>query len=349
MTHAQDSDKSRRPASKAIGLLLKYGVPLCISVGLCWLLFHNMDLSEMWTVMKRECDFRWMWGNLAFTLCAQIARAARWRIQLRALGIKAGLWELILSIFGTYSVNLVLPRLGEVWRCGFISQRRSAPFTQVFGSMVADRLADTIAVGLITLATFIFAGSQLQSYLAQGSGTMASVAALATSPLLWGGLAACAAAGIFIVLRYPDHPAIRRITDIVSGLWKGFSVIVTMPGKGRWLLLTICIWGSYIMCMWFAFMSFSLTARTISVYGFTALMVCFVLTSISMAVPSNGGIGPYQWALIFGLSLYQAGVPGLDQTYSATFANMLMGTQTLFLIILGLFTFGWIALTKKSK
>ena len=101
--------------------------------------------------------------------------------------------------------------------------------------------------------------------------------------------------------------------------------------------------------MWFAFQSFPLTADVLGLYGLRALMVCFVLSSISMAVPSNGGIGPYQWALIFGLSFYSAGIPGLDYQYCAAFANMLMGTQTLFLIILGLFTFGWIALTNKKK
>ena len=41
------------------------------------------------------------------------------------------------SIFGTYAVNLVFPRLGEVWRTGYIAQRQKAPFTTVFGSMVA--------------------------------------------------------------------------------------------------------------------------------------------------------------------------------------------------------------------
>ena len=102
--------------AKFASYLLKYGVPLVISVGLCWLLFRgdDIDLSEMWQTVKRECDFRWMVANIALGLMAQVFRAFRWRIQLRALDIRPSLWQLILSIFGTYSVNLVFPRLGEV-------------------------------------------------------------------------------------------------------------------------------------------------------------------------------------------------------------------------------------------
>ncbi|MCH5326784.1 MAG: flippase-like domain-containing protein [Duncaniella sp.] len=331
-----------------ISVLLKYIVPLIITIGLCWLLFKGMDLREMWATMRAECDFRWMWGNLAFCVCAMLSRAARWRIQLKALGIRASLWELTLSVFGTYSVNLVLPRLGEVWRCGFVAQRRRAPFAEVFGSMVADRLADTVCVALITLATFTFAGSGLLSYLNQDGSRADSLVAIASSPLLWGGLALCLGVVVWVFVSHPDNKIVSRIRQIATGLWKGFAVIATMPGKGRWLLYTVGVWTSYILAMWCAFQSFPLTERVIDHYGAQALMLCFVLTSISMAVPSNGGIGPYQWALIFGLGIYAAGIPGLDYAYSAAFANMLMGTQTLFLILLGLFTFGWIALSKKK-
>ena len=111
-------------AKKRLGsYLLKYGVPLVISVGLCWLLFHNEDInpSKMWNIIRRDCDFRWIVLNIFFGIMAQVFRAARWQIQLRALGIRPSFWQLVLSILGTYSVNLVFPRLGEVWRTGYIA------------------------------------------------------------------------------------------------------------------------------------------------------------------------------------------------------------------------------------
>ena len=152
--------------------MLKYGVPLVISVGLCWLLFSNddIDLAGMMEIVRRECDFRWILLNLLLGIMAQVFRAARWQIQLRALDIRPPFRQLVLSIFGTYSVNLVFPRLGEVWRTGYIAARERAPFTTVFGSMVADRLADTLTVLILLLLTFIPAGAQLREYLGQSGG-----------------------------------------------------------------------------------------------------------------------------------------------------------------------------------
>ena len=63
-----------------------------------------------------------------------------------------------------------------------------------------------------------------------------------------------------------------------------------------------------------------------------------------MGVPSNGGIGPWQWSVIFALGLY-----GLAQGPATAFANLVMGCQTLLLILLGLFTFVCIAFDNKNR
>ncbi len=332
--------------------LLKYGVPLVISVGLCWLLFRGdgMNPARMWEIIRTECDFKWIAFNLALGVMAQVFRAARWRIQLRALDIRPTFWELCLSIFGTYSVNLVFPRLGEVWRTGYIAAREKAPFTTVFGSMVADRLADTITVFILLLLTLIPAGAQMSEYFGQDGGIVAKLTALLGSPVLWGCAIATLIVAIWLFVRFPEHKVIARIRSIWQGLWKGFSVVLTMPGKGPWLLYTVLIWGSYIAALYCALLSFPLTAEMVARHGVAALAVCFVFTSVSMGVPSNGGIGPYQWAMIFAIALYSADIPGLTHEYALTFANLVMGVQTIALILLGLFTFSCIAiLNHRSK
>lgn len=331
--------------------LLKYGIPLVISVGLCYLLFRGdgIDVAGMWQTVRRECDFRWIVANVVLGLTAQVIRAFRWQIQLKALDIRPSHWHLVLSIFGTYSVNLVLPRLGEVWRTGYIAAREKAPFTAVFGSMVADRLADTLTVLLLLLVVFIPAGSQLGEYLGQSGEAMARTLSLLSSPVLWIALAAVVTAAGVILVKYRHHRIVVKIRGLWSSLWNGFAVIVSMPGKGRWLLFTAMIWGCYFLSFYCAMLSFPLTARLAGVHGVTAVAVCFVLSSISMGVPSNGGIGPWQWAVMFGLMLYSTDIPGLTREYALAFANLVMGVQTLVLIVQGLFTFGCIALGKRSE
>ena len=309
-------------------ILLRYCVPAVITVGLCYLLVRGMDLRQMWETICTQCDFRWIAVNILLLIGAMWARAARWQLQLRALGIKASVWVLTLSVFGTYAVNLVFPRLGEVWRTGFVAERQKAPFTTVFGSMVADRLSDTVMVGLISLSAFVLAGPQLMSYLGQNPGLMARVIALLCSPVLWGCMTAVLAVTVWIFVRYPENKVVAICRRLWQGLWEGFAVIGRMRGKG---------------------LSFPLVAEVMVRHGLTAVLLCFVLTSLSMLVPSNGGIGPWQWAMIFGLSLYCDGIPGLTKDYMASFANLALGVQAVTSIILGLFTFAWIALTKNPK
>lgn len=330
-------------------ILLRYCVPAVITVGLCYLLVRGMDLRQMWETICTQCDFRWIAVNILLLIGAMWARAARWQLQLRALGIKASVWVLTLSVFGTYAVNLVFPRLGEVWRTGFVAERQKAPFTTVFGSMVADRLSDTVMVGLISLSAFVLAGPQLMSYLGQNPGLMARVIALLCSPVLWGCMTAVLAVTVWIFVRYPENKVVAICRRLWQGLWEGFAVIGRMRGKGLWLFYTLILWACYFVGLVCAFMSFPLVAEVMVRHGLTAVLLCFVLTSLSMLVPSNGGIGPWQWAMIFGLSLYCYGIPGLTKDYMASFANLALGVQAVTSIILGLFTFAWIALTKNPK
>ncbi len=328
--------------SSRIGHLMKYIIPLIISIGLCYLLFTGIDFREMMDIIRTQCDFRWIAAGLVLAVFSHVIRAFRWGIQLRALGIKAPARALIYSIFGTYAVNLVFPRLGEVWRTGYISQRQQAPFTTVFGSMVADRLADTLTVLLLALTAFLISSKAILSYLHQNGESLAAIARLLESPWLWGAVAAVIAAIWIFMARKTDNPRIIKIQTAVRELWEGFAVIVKMPHKGRWLLLTAALWGCYFLQNYLAFYAFPFTAEIVEQHGVQAALVTWVLASISMGVPSNGGIGPWQWATIFGLSIY-----GLGTTQGSAFANLVLGANTLLIIGLGIFTFIAIALDKK--
>lgn len=328
--------------SSRIGQLMKYIIPLIISIGLCYLLFTGIDFREMMDIIRTQCDFRWIAAGLVLAVFSHVIRAFRWGIQLRALGIKAPARALIYSIFGTYAVNLVFPRLGEVWRTGYISQRQQAPFTTVFGSMVADRLADTLTVLLLALTAFLISSKAILSYLHQNGESLAAIARLLESPWLWGAVAAVIAAIWIFMARKTDNPRIIKIQTAVRELWEGFAVIVKMPHKGRWLLLTVALWGCYFLQNYLAFYAFPFTAEIVEQHGVQAALVTWVLASISMGVPSNGGIGPWQWATIFGLSIY-----GLGTTQGSAFANLVLGANTLLIIGLGIFTFIAIALDKK--
>ena len=80
-----------------------------------------------------------------------------------------------------------------------------------------------------------------------------------------------------------------------------------------------------------------------------AVLVMFVLSSIGMGVPTNGGLGAWHVAIIFGLSLYGVGVfatNNFDPRASA-FAMLVWGFQTLLLIVLGIYAFTSMAIDRR--
>lgn len=337
----EQTQKKRRLTA---GLILKYVVPLVISVGLCWLLFHDFDFGQMMSIIRDRCAYSWIILGMAITVCAHLFRALRWRLQLRALGIDPPLLALVISIFGTYAVNLVFPRLGEVWRSGYIAQRQHVRFTTVFGSMICDRVADTLTVLLLTLLALVLASGSIMAFLRENGAVYQSVADMLTSPTLWGAALLCGAVLWWLVTRRAQSSWVARLRLAFSELWQGFIVVARMPGKGRWLLYTVGIWGCFYLALFVEFYAFDFTAGVIARHGPVAVLVTFVLSSVSMGVPANGGIGPWQWAVIFALGVYA--VPAVE---AGAFANLVMATTTLLNIVMGIFTFAIIAAGRRRS
>ena len=317
----------------------QYIIPLIISVGLCFVLYSGVEWDQI-SAGLHCCNYWWIATMLGCNTLAQVWRALRWRMQLRHLGVNPPFNSMLCSVFGTYAVNLVFPRLGEIWRCGYIARRQSTEFTTVFGSMVADRLADTASVLVITLITLVAAFGPMMQFLSNAN------VPVTTSSLIMAvaAMAVCIAAVALFLQR--SHSAFaQRLRTALLNAWHGFASLFQMPGKGRWLLLTAAIWLSYFASMVASFMAYPPTAQVMSAHGLVAALVTFVFGSLAMAIPSNGGIGPWQVAIILSLS----GIYLLPQTDALTFATLNLGFTTLLTIALGLYTFGCIALTRRSQ
>lgn len=159
------------------------------------------------------------------------------------------------------------------------------------------------------------------------------------SPWLWGLAVVGIALVVWLFTTKSTHKWVVGVRQAVRNLWNGFAVVATMPHKGKWLLLTACVWGCYFFQLYLAYFAFSFTADL----GIICALVAFVLSSISMGIPSNGGLGPWHLAIIFALGIY-----GVEYNRAAAFATIVWGSQTCMLVILGLYAFISIALDKKN-
>lgn len=142
-----------------------------------------------------------------------------------------------------------------------------------------------------------------------------------------------------------------KIKQFLLGLWEGFSGIARMKGKGEWLGLTFLLWGCYYLQLAVAFTAFPMTREMLADHGALVVLVCFVLTSISMGVPSTGGIGPYQATLLCGMTMF---VPaGMSRheflTQGVAFGNIIIASQTLLLIAGGIVVFILIGIDNRRQ
>lgn len=326
---------------------LQYIIPILLSILLIWYLFRKVDFGQTMDIISHGVDYWWILAAMGISIFSHIFRAIRWRIQLDALNVRTTLMELVCSIFGCYALNLILPRVGEIWRCTFVAGRSKAPFTTVMGSMMADRLSDTVMVIFLLLLTFVVASPALASFMAKypiGEGILN----ILYSPTIW------IVGAVFVLIvwwlfhKFRTSAFVTRLLKWGAEMWRGFAVVVTMPGKWKFLCLTFAIWGCYFIQLYVAFYAFSFTKALCyehgMAFGLIPCLVAFVLSSIGMAIPSNGGLGPWNLAVMFGLAIY--GVPDVE---GAAFSILQWSGQTVMLIILGVFTAIWVGATSSSR
>lgn len=330
---------------KAVSYLIKYGIPLVIGVGLMYFLYKNVDLTSMMQTLQTDVDYWWFIPVAVVSILSHVFRAMRWRLQLKAIDVKPSFSAVLNSIFGTYAVNLVFPRLGEVWRCGYIANRQKASVTQVMGSMVADRLTDTLTVLLLTLVAFLLAQGDFAKFFDAYPQMKENFLNVASDGRIWFGTAIAIIAIGWLLVMKTENKFIKKIQLMARNLWEGFAAITRMDGKWWFLLLTILIWGCYFLQLYLACKAFSFT----SPLSVLAVLVMFVLSSIGMGVPTNGGLGSWHLAIIFGLSLYGVGVFSASNPdpRASAFAMLVWGFQTLLLIVLGIYAFISMAIDRR--
>lgn len=350
---------------RLVGYALKYLLPLAFTVALVWYMFKAIDVERMLDIIRHGVDYRWLLLAMGISVFSHLARALRWRIQLRTLDIRPPFPALACSIFGCYALNLVLPRLGEVWRCLYIARtpnkgataqqtaaRRAQTkggkeFATVLGSMVAERLMDTFTVLSLTLLTFLVAHDAMEDFLAKyriGQDFLA----LMVSPWFWVAIGGCVAVVAALLIWGRRITIVAKIIGLARSLWAGFASIGRMKGKWRFLGLTVALWGCYFLQLYAAMYAFSFTRELCAdpalAFGLTPCLVAFVLSSIGMAIPSNGGLGPWNIAVMFGLAVY-----GITETQGTAFSMVVWSAQTVMLILLGIFTMAYISLSRYDK
>ena len=315
--------------------VLKILFPLLLGVFILYIIYNDFDFSQIWVSLK-EMDMFWFTMTTIFIILSHVIRGLRWKLALAPLDLHPTSSTSINSIFVAYAANLVIPRVGEVSRCVILEQYDKIPFAQSLGTLVTERLIDTLMVALMTIIAValqwdIFLEFINETGIATPGDSIGGWIVLALS-------ATAIAAMLYLFMR--KMKVWTKIRSFISRFSDGLLSLRKMKNGWLFVLETLAIWFCYFMQFYLCFFYFPFTDNL----SFLAGLLLFVAGSIAVVVPTPNGAGPWHFAVISIMMLY-----GVSETDASIFAFIVHSTQMLIVAILGIYALIMLQLKKRSN
>jgi len=326
---------------KPILSFLKVALPLAFGAFLIWYVFKDLteqEKQELYTSFS-SANYFWIVLSVSFGILSHMSRAIRWKYTIQPLGKTPGFWNSFFTVMIGYVANLALPRLGEVTRPGLLAKYEGLPFNKLFGTIVAERVADLLILASImagiVLVEFDMLKELLFGYMEQGTGNI-SIGKIVTIALV--GMIGLAGF-FFFMLSKSNNPIFQKIRELLRGIFEGLISILKMENKGYFLLHTVFIWIMYIGMFWVCFFCLEETSNV----PLAGVVASFVMGSLAI-VFVQGGLGVFPLAIMNTLLLY-----GVSKSGALALGWILWTSQTLMVIVLGVASIPLLRFVNRNK
>lgn len=314
---------------------LKILFPLLLGVFILYIIYRDFDFSQIWIPLK-EMDMFWFTLTTIFIILSHVIRGLRWKLALAPLDLHPTSSTSINAIFVAYAANLVIPRVGEVSRCVILEQYDRIPFAQSLGTLVTERLIDTLVVALMTIIAVVLQWNVFMEFI--------NNVGIATPGNDTGGwvvmLLSATAIATMLYLFMRKMKIWKKIRSFITRFSDGLLSIRKMKNGWLFIIETLAIWFCYFMQFYLCFFYFPFTGSL----SFLAGLLLFVAGSIAVVVPTPNGAGPWHFAVISIMMIY-----GISETDASIFALIVHSTQTLIVAILGIYALIMLQFKKRAK
>ncbi|MDB5261855.1 MAG: hypothetical protein JWQ14_1136 [Adhaeribacter sp.] len=321
----------------------KYLVVLGLSGFLMWYALKDIDF-DLLKAQLSQTNFYWLGLSLSIALSGFLSRAYRWKMQLEPLGQKITFVNTYHAMMIGYLANLVLPRMGEVFRCSVLKRSSNIPIQASFGTVITERLIDMVMLLLLMGIAFLVEFERLHAYFL-GLLTDRYNSAQQNSSIIYVvvGVAVAGILGLIIMLVFflnnlRQNKFYQKIEGLAKGFLNGIFSIARLENKPVFIGHTLFIWLTYYLMGYLSFFALPATADLSPMAAFAVL----VIGSLGMSVPVQGGIGVFHMMVTNTLLLY-----GVAKEAGMAFALINHTSQTLMVVLLGGISF-IISLSKKN-
>ena len=313
---------------------LKIVLPLALGVFLIWYSISSATPEERQKTLQyiTQADPKWVILSISMGIVSHLSRAYRWKFLLNPLGYTVKTSNSFMAVMIGYFANLGIPRSGEVLRGGTISTYENIPFKKAFGTIISERVIDSLMLLLVIAITLLFQSQDLFVYLEEKIANTFVVLVALIGAIIIGVL-------LLKLLRRSTNPLLIRIKNFGEGILEGIKSISKLEQKGSFIFHTLMIWGLYIAM--FYVMKFTVPETAHLTIG--PMLATFVAGSIAMST-TNGGIGAFPIATAAVLFLF-----GVEKPAGEAFGWILWGSQTAINIIVGALSFLFLPILNRQK
>ena len=320
--------------------ILQVVFPLLLGTFILFWVYRDFNFQRVGEVLTDGMDYRWMALSLVFGVFANLFRGWRWKLALEPLGEYPKTSHCVYAIFISYASNLVIPRVGEVTRCGVLSKYDGVSFSQSLGTVVSERMIDTLCVGLITGLVLLLQMPVFATFFAETGTNVGRYAEVLTSGHFYL-IILCALAILVLAFFLIRNIALfAKLKGILQNIWQGVIALKDIRQIPLYIMYTLGIWVCYFLEFYLAFYAFGFSAHL----GITAGLVMFVVGTLAVIVPTPNGAGPWHFAVMTMMMLY-----GVGKEDAGIFALLVHGIQTFLLILLGIYGLLALPFINKTK
>ncbi|MEO5643536.1 MAG: lysylphosphatidylglycerol synthase transmembrane domain-containing protein [Bacteroidia bacterium] len=313
--------------------VLQFIVFFGLGIGLMYWQFSKFDETEkeQFFTALRTADYKWFALAVFVGALAHLSRAIRWQQLLIPLGKRAGLGNRFYAVMVGYLANYGLPRSGEVLRSGLLKKTDDVPFSEAFGTVVVERIVDSLCLLTVFLFVLILQFSQLQKLWLEYIWNPAQVKLEALSDNSSAMIILFTCGLIFFIALFMLRKKIRnfftgKIGSFFKGVKEGILGIRKVPQPGWFIFHSLFIWSCYLLALYFCFFCFPLTSG-MSMNDALAIL----LFGTFGVVFTPGGIGLYQ-VIVTGIIAILLHLEAGSQA-GASFAWLSWGAQVATVII----------------
>ena len=298
---------------------LQLVLPLLLGIFLCWYAFAQFSTEELALIKEQflKADYSYLWLSVAMGFLSHVSRGIRWQYTLASMHYFPKRYNLVLSVFIGYLLNLTVPRSGEVSRALLINRYDKVPFDKAFGTILTERVIDMCILLLFIAVVFVFQFDLVWHFL-EGYLTFSYiiVVLLALGLLFLG--------GVYWIYRSASSFA-QKVRKMLSGIKEGIFSILHLKKKWQFIAHTLFIWLMYFWMFYVVFFSMEQTKELSIIQVLTA----FVIGSFAI-VFTNGGLGAYPLFIAKVLLLF-----GVTETVGTALGWVIWIAQFLMIILFG--------------